>query len=522
MKKRAVYGIVSVSLLAVAGWGVCLAWRSADVDLDAAVPVDRPPRIRPDYSDAVIPPNLAPLNFLVQEQGTEYRVRIRSASGGVIDVVSRTPRIVIPPSRWRELLAANRGRALYFDVCLRREDGQWTRFEPIRNTIADADVDRYLFYRLIKPIHILRTNVGIYERDLETYQESAVVTNRSFKGGCINCHTIAPSHPDRMILHSRGSPETPEWSGMIVIREGKVSKVDTRLLVRDVESDRGRIQQSLPAYTAWHPEGHVAAFSANYISQFFHAVGENRDVFDGESDLALYHVESNSVTTTPDISKPDRLETFPTWSPDGRYLYFCSTDPLPIHCYKEVRYDLMRIGYEPETGRWGKLEPVLLAKDTGRSITEPRISPDGRWLLFCMLDYGCFPPFQPSSDLYLLDLETGQCQPLPVNSPRCESWHSWSSNSRWIAFASKRRDGMFARIYFSYVDQAGLAHKPVLLPQKDPSFYDRFIKTYNVPELARWPAPARGRELTRVIRSPDLAGVAEGAARPVMHGSDVP
>jgi len=90
--------------------------------------------------------------------------------------------------------------------------------------------------------------------------------------------------------------------------------------VRTAKSDRGRIKKSLPAYTAWHPDGRVAAFSANYISQFFHAVGESRDVFDGESDLALYHVDSNTVTTTPNISQPDRLETFPTWSPDGRYL----------------------------------------------------------------------------------------------------------------------------------------------------------------------------------------------------------
>jgi len=532
MKKSVVYWIVAVSVLAVVVLGALAMWRSAAVDFAGAVALNRAPHIRPDYSDAVVPPNMAPLNFLVEEPGTDYAVRVRSEQGRVIDVVSRTPQVEIPLSRWRKLLGANRGRKLYFDVYVRREDGQWTRFEPIVNTIADADIDPYLFYRLMKPIYIVGVNMTIHQRDLRTFEESAVLSNRSFKGGCINCHTLAPHHPDRMILqfrgpdrmtlHSRGDENRRHRSGTIVVRQGKAVKVDTRALVRTPGSDRGRITESMPAYAAWHPNGRLAAYSANNISQSFHAVGENRDVFDSESDLALYHVESNTVTTTPNISKADRLETFPTWSPDGRYLYFCSTDPLPRQRYKDVRYDLMRIRYDADSGRWGEVEPVLLAEDTGQSIAEPRISPDGRWLLFCMSDYGSFPAYQPSSDLYLLDLQTRKHQRLAVNSPRCESWHSWSGNSRWIAFASKRRDGLFARIYLSYVDESGRAHKPVLLPQEDPTFYDRFIKTYNVPELSSAPAPARGRALTGVIRSPDLTGGAKRDAEPSMRGADVP
>ena len=523
MKKSAICWIVSVSILAVLGMSSFVVWRSVAVDFEGAVALNRAPHIRPDYSDAVIPPNIAPLNFLVEEPGTHYGVRVRSAQGGVIDVVSRTPKVAIPLSRWQRLLSANRGHKLYFDVCVRRADGQWTRFEPIVNTIADADIDRYLFYRLFRPIYIGIMNVNIYQRDLRTFGESVVASNRSFKGGCINCHTFAPHHPDRMILHSRrGDRDTSHWSGMIVVREGKTVKVDTRALVRTPESDRGRIRQSLPAYTAWHPNGRLAAFSANKISQSFHAAGENRDVFDDESDLALYHADSNTVTTTPSISKPDRLETLPAWSPDGRYLYFCSTDPLPRARYRQVRYDLMRIGYDAASGRWGEVEPVLLAEDTGQSIAEPRVSPDGRWLLFCMSDYGSFPAYQPSSDLYLLDLQTRKYHRLAVNSPRCESWHCWSSNSRWIAFASKRRDGVFARIYLSHVDESGRASKPVLLPQKDPTFYDRLIKTYNVPELSGSPAPASGRALSNLIRSPDFTGGAYRDTGPGMRGPDFP
>jgi len=522
MKKRAVYWIVSVSLLAVLGFSTFAMWRNVTVDFAAAVAVNRPPHIRPDYRDAVIPPNIAPLNFLVEESGTEYAVRVRSAHGSVIDVVSRSPRITIPLSRWQQVLSANRGRELYFDVCVRRADGQWTRFEPIQNTIADADIDGYLFYRLIRPIYTVYKNTPIYQRELWTFKESLVVSNRSFEDGCVNCHTFAPNHPDQMIVHSRGSGDKSYWGGMVVVRQGKINKVDTRALIGSGESDRGRIRESLPAHTAWHPNGRLVAFSANDISQFFHAVGENRDVFDSESDLALYHVDSNTVTTAPNISKPDRRETFPTWSPDGRYLYFCSTDPLPINRYKEVRYDLMRVRYEADASRWGDLEIVLSAKDTGLSITQPRVSPDGRWLLFCMSNYSSFPAFQPSSDLYLLDLETQRYHRLAANSPRSESWHCWSSNSRWIAFTSKRRDGICGQVYFSYLDETGRAHKPVLLPQKDPTYYDRLIRTYNVPELAVAPAPASARSLAQAIRAPGPAGAANRDAGPGMQGLDAP
>jgi len=506
MKRLAIYGTVSVAILAAVGLGGVFVLGVGGA-ADPAVMAGRAPRICPDYCGMVIPPNLAPLNFLVAEPGKDYRVRILADRGQAIEVASRSGSMKIPLRAWQRLLDANRGRRLTFEVRVRRADGSWTQFEPIVNTIADADIDRYLCYRLIRPIHIVRVDVGIYQRDLQTFDESVVVSNQSFGrgGGCVNCHTFTPNHPQQMILHSRGSGEISDLSGMIVVREGRVIKVDTRKLVGNAESARGLVPKSLAGYVTWHPNGHLATFVASNIIQFFHAVGENRDVFNLESDLALYHADSNTVTTAPQISQADRVETFPTWSPDGRFLYFCSTDPLPVERHREVRYDLMRIGYDADSQRWGEVEPVLLAQDTGRSITEPRISPDGRWLLFCMSDYGEFPVFQPSSDLYLMDLSTPGYARLDINSPRSESWHGWSANGRWIVFASKRRDGVFARPYFSYVDQQGRVHKPVLLPQKDPTFYDRFLKTYNVPEFTRAPVPATQRAIVAAICGRHLA-----------------
>jgi dipeptidyl aminopeptidase/acylaminoacyl peptidase len=255
-------------------------------------------------------------------------------------------------------------------------------------------------------------------------------------------------------------------------------------------------------------------YSFNKVRQFFHsAASEVRDVVDLDSALFYYLVDSKTVKTSSEVSKKDRLETYPAWSPDGRYLYFCSAPMLwsdrdevpPVH-YDQVKYDLMRISYDLERDQWGQLETVLSAEDTGLSILEPRISPDGRWLLFCMCNYGSFPVYQQSSDLYLTDLEdarqTGRFEyrRLFINSNESETWHSWSSNGRWIAFSSKRDYGLFTRTYFSYVDQQGRVYKPLLLPQKDPTFYDYCLKTYSVPELVVEPVRVKKDKLARLVR----------------------
>jgi len=100
-----------------------------------------------------------------------------------------------------------------------------------------------------------------------------------------------------------------------------------------------------------------------------------------------------------------------------------------------------------------------------------------------MSHYGNFSIWHPESDLYLKDLKTGEIIKPEINSGQTESYHSWSLSGRWIVFSSRRLDGMFTRPFISYFDTSGHAWKPFLLPQKDPLFYDTFIKSYNVPEL---------------------------------------
>jgi hypothetical protein len=490
MNKR-LRSLIPICIIAVAtamGW---FAFGKNVVQIENPVLVSRLAKLNPDYTDTVIPANIAPLNFVVCEPGSRYSVKIHSQNSEPIEVFSRTGKIKIPLRQWRSLLSSNRGGELFFDVYVMDEDRTWSRFETITNKIAKEDIDAYIAYRLIKPIYNYWIDVGIYQRHLEKYDQSPIVHGSSFGYGCVNCHSFLNNRGENMIFGTRSGRY---GSCAILVNDGNISRIDTKF-----------------GYTAWHPSGQLAAYSFNKVRQFFHGSGmQVRDVVDLDSALCYYTIKSRKVETCSAFVGKNQLETYPAWSPNGKYLYFCNApmlwtdrNQIPPENYDELKYDLMRISYDIETDKWGEVETVLSAKETGLSVMLPRISPNGRYLLFCMCDYGCFPIYRPSSDLYLMDLKTGEYEkPAIINSKYSESWHSWSSNSRWIAFSSKRRGGLFTRTYISYIDDKGKAHKPFIMPQKDPEFYDSFIKTYSVPELITGPVKVSAGMLGRATRSP--------------------
>ena len=499
-KAKLIYPIIVCVLIAVSLLYSC---RGRKITITQYSSIDRPAKIQPDYAGSVIPPNIAPLNFTIQQDGEGYFVKIHSEKGKPIEIFSKTPTILIPKRAWYELLDLNRGRQLSMDVYVesgagasssKAENERWSRFQTLTVEIAREDIDTFLVYRKIHPGHGTWRNMGIYQRNLSSFDESTILNNGNFKNGCVNCHTFCGNRAEKMIIGIRSADY---GSSALLVEGDKVRKIGTKF-----------------GYTSWHPGGQIAAFSVNKVRQLFHsAASEVRDVMDLDSVMAYYNVNSQTVKTTQDLARKNRLETYPTWSADGRYLYFCSApvtwsdkEVVP-ESYDQVKYDLVRAGYDIDTDQWGPLESVLSAEDTGLSILLPRVSPDGRRLLFCMCDYGCFPVFQHDSDLYMMDLEAAQrtgeykYRRLDINSSESESWHSWSSNSRWIVFSSKRNSGVFTRIYIAYVETGGKVHKPIRLPQKDPAYYDSCLWTYSVPELITGPVRVTKEKLGRVVRS---------------------
>ncbi len=460
---------------------------------ERASPVSRRPVLYPDYAGTVVAPNIAPLNFQIKEPGARFVARIAGEKGGVLEAASRDGKIRWRAGAWKQLMAQNRGAAIRVEIAVQDDGSGWRRFEEVRIEVAADDLDRYLVYRLIPPLDHYYQNMGIYQRDVEGFAERPVIENHNFsvnRDGCVNCHSFNRNRPDRMSFQIRSATA---GRPMVVIKDGVAQTIDTAA---------SGFSKSPAAYHAWHPDGRHIAYSVNTIMPLEHTIGEHRDAWEEDSDLAVYDTDANRVLTAHDIADPERRENWPSWSADGRTLYFVSGPQLPWTQLQEMKYDLMRISYDADKGIWGQRETVLPASQSGMSAAQPKESPDGRWLLFSLAKRGSFPIYQPTTDLHVIDLKTGKPAPLTaVNSRWGDSWHCWSSNGRWIAFASKREGGVLARVYFSYFDRDGRAHKPFVLPQGDPSFYESYTMTYNVPELIVEPVPVSAAQLGRAITS---------------------
>ncbi|MBR2629367.1 MAG: hypothetical protein IKD24_06745, partial [Alistipes sp.] len=110
--------------------------------------------------------------------------------------------------------------------------------------------------------------------------------------------------------------------------------------------------------------------------------------------------------------------------------------------------------------------------------------PDGQYLMYAKLEYGTFPVWHEESDMEMMRLSDGELVDVsPINSNDSESYHSWSSTSRWKVVASRRLDSRYARVYIAHVAEDGTCGRAFLLPQRNPQHNIWRLKSYNIPEL---------------------------------------
>ena len=497
---------------------LCACSRSA-VEPSQYQPITQPASILPDITGATIPVNIAPLNFSVCGDSIDQCVARFDYPGGSV-CFGENHRVMIEPEQWRQMLTRCVGDSLYVTLYTHSAATGWLQHPRFGIEVVSDSIDRYVAYRLIPPYNTYE-RISLAYRDLESFDEVEYYTNQMLDnpqgGHCVNCHAFQGNRPNRYQLHVR-----EEYGGTVVYNEGRWGKYNMKL----PNTISGAV------YPAWHPTLPLIAYSVNKTFMEFHTNGLTKsEVQDTQSGLILYDADHERVI--PICDEPDLLETFPTWSPDGQWLYYSSAcftyqeadalDPDNRHRikrqhevtnrYREVRYDIYRRRFDARQLSFGEPQLVLNASADSLSATLPRISPDGRWLLTSIGGYGCFHVYHPEADLRLDDLSTlgqmGQIDSIastkaiaPANSPSAESYHNWSHSGRWIVYQSRRRDDNYTRLYFSYFDREGRAHKPFEMPQADPDYELLHLRSYNIPEFLLDPIPFSPAQLARTILTP--------------------
>ena len=439
--------------------------------------VDTLPPIYPDYIGVTIPAGIAPLNFGVRDDDVEaVDVTVRGEKGNEIHANGKEAQFDI--NEWHRLTQDNKGGRLMLTVCVCRQ-GVWTQYQPFAIFISHDELGEWgLTYRLIPPGYETYGLMGLYQRDLSNFEQTAILENRDIQMGCVNCHTPNRTNPAQYTFHVRG-----EHGATIVGHDGKT----------DILAPRNETIDGGMVYPYWHPSGKYIAYSTNHTHQLFHQLkGKRVEVYDDASDIILLNTQNHELLRDERVAKADYLENYPAFSPDGRWLYFCRATHVDSiwNNYQQLRYNICRIAFNPTTAAWeGEVETMVDARAIGKSANQPRISYDGRYMLYTLSDYGCFPIWHQEADLWMKDLKTGETKPLDkANSKDAESFHNWSTNSRWIVFTSRRNDGLYTQLYIAHVTADGMVSKPFLLPQQKPLEYDdETMYSFNTPDFASAP-----------------------------------
>ncbi len=216
--------------------------------------------------------------------------------------------------------------------------------------------------------------------------------------------------------------------------------------------------------------------------------------------LVVYDTETGSFKPLPGADDPEYVQSNPTWSPDGKYIVFARAKayrkdslakatsvlldekdvPEFVNDKEPFKFDLYRVPFND--GRGGQPEPIEGASHDGKSNYFAKFSPDGKWIVFCKAEN--YMLLMPDSELYIVPAEGGEARRLRANTPRMNSWHSWSSNGRWLVFSSKANTA-YTQLFLTHIDEDGQSTPPVLLER-----FTAADRAANIPEFVPLPADA--------------------------------
>ena len=455
--------------------------------------IDALPSIFPDYIGVSIPPNIAPLNFLVRDSCLSTYV-CASFNDLKITASSCDNQVCFDIDDWKKLVSAAVGNYIKITVFEEKKDGIFYQYNDFNIHVEKDSIDPYLTYRLIEPDYEVFSRIKIEQRCIENFDTRDICNHNITNNSCMNCHTFANNDPGTSMFYVRGAN-----GGAILNRGGALRKLNIK--------KSGMASGSV--YGHFSMDGRYFVFSTNVIIPGLHADPRNRmEVFDTKSDVYVADLENNKIISSPLLCDTLRAETFPCFSSNGKKIFYCSAPILKdnINNIRNVHYDLISIDFD--NGVIGSHTDTIVKAINGDkpvSVCLPTVSPDGRYLIYTESNYGTFPIWHRETELRMINLQTGTTDSLiNVNSNNSDTYHTFSSNSKWVVFASKRDDGLYGKPYFFHIDNDGNTTKPFALPQKYPDFYDNCLKSFNIPELSKGAVPFSTKDVENVLKTKSI------------------
>jgi tetratricopeptide (TPR) repeat protein len=234
------------------------------------------------------------------------------------------------------------------------------------------------------------------------------------------------------------------------------------------------------------PHAHGTRVVDRLYNGFYRNYGFGQVFFPTRGVLAWYSRESGRLTPLPGADDPDYVQTSAFWSPDQKYLVYSratARDPYApgqkaaVYANDpnetQIQYDLYRIPFND--GQGGTPERVVGASENGMSNNFPKVSPDGKWIVFVECRNGLL--MRPDSKLYIVPFEGGTARSLASNLPVMNSWHTFSPNGHWLAFSSKS-PSLYTELYLTHIDVDGNASPAILVENATAS-----NRAVNIPEF---------------------------------------
>ncbi len=359
--------------------------------------------------------------------------------------------------------------------------------------VSADSVEAPIFYRAVPlPFQYALDNLNQirwYLGDISSYQQPPVILENLEL--CGNCHSFTSNGNtlamDVDYANDKGSYVISDIEKETILTEDKI------ITWSDYRRDDG--QNTFGLLSQISPDGRYVASTVKDQSIFVATSGlkYSQLFFPIKGIIAIYDRNTKKYYSLPGADDPKYVQSNPCWSPNGKYIYFARSLAYRfmeaeqskkvvlatsmakdfIEGKKEFKYDIYRIPFN--NGRGGKAIAVAGASNNSKSNFFPRVSPDGKWLVFTQADN--FMLLQPDSRLFLIPADGGTPREMSCNTSSMNSWHSWSPNGKWLVFSSKAR-GPYADFMLTHIDENGQDTPPVLL--ENLSFPKR---SGNIPEF---------------------------------------